>query len=354
MRRTGGIWESLISFSNLSWAATKAARSKRAKRNVARFLYNFENEICLLQDELRNKTYMPGAYRAFWIYEPKMRMISAAPFRDRVVHHALCRHLERVFEPTFIEDSYACRKRKGTHAALDRFTVFARRNKYVLKCDVRKFFPSIDREILKKSIARKIKDKNVLWLAGLIIDRSNDQEPVYQLYAGDDLFTPLERQRGLPIGNQTSQFFSNIYLNPLDHFIKEKLRICGYIRYVDDFVIFSDDKNQLADIREECRSFLATLRLRLHPKKSIISRVKDGTRFLGFRVFPMHRLLIRENTIRMRRRMRRLQKEFSRGDLSVDQVRQRLVSWIGHARHGDTYRLRKMLISGIKFTQQRD
>ena len=346
------LWEWITGYANLERAALKAARGKRRQRNVVQFLYNLEREICQLQDELRTRTYTPGVYRTFLIYEPKLRMISAAPFRDRVVHHALCSVLEWTFEPTFIHDSYACRRGKGTHAAVSRFTQFTRRNRYVLKCDLRKFFPSIDHQILKETVARKVKDRDVLWLVDRIIDGSNPQEPVWEWFPGDDLLTPSERRRGLPIGNQTSQFLANVFLNLFDHFVKETLRARCYIRYVDDFVILSDDKGWLAEVRERCRERLARMRLRLHPRKSVISRVADGTRFLGYRVFPDHRLLARENITRMRRRLARMQAAYTAGRLRPQEVRQRLLSWIGHARHADTFGLRSRLFSATIYTRK--
>lgn len=171
---------------------------------MARFGFELETQLLQLQDELRGGTYRPGPYRTFEIFEPKRRMISAAPFRDRVVHHALCNVLEPIFERTFIHDSYACRKGKGTHAAVDRFQHFARTHRYVLKCDLRKFFPSVDHDVLKAAVAHKIKDRGTLALVAKIIDHSNVQEPVDGWFPGDNLLTPSERRRGLPIGNQTS------------------------------------------------------------------------------------------------------------------------------------------------------
>ena len=158
--------------------------------------------------------------------------------------------LAPIFEPTFVPDSYACRKGKGTHAAVDRFTHFARRGRYFLHCDVQKYFPSIDHKILKGMVRRKVKDAGVLWLAERIIDHSNPQEAVQEWYPGDDLFAAAERRVGLPLGNQTSQFFANVYLNPLDHFVKETLGVRGYLRYMDDFVLFGDDAGELAGMRE--------------------------------------------------------------------------------------------------------
>jgi retron-type reverse transcriptase len=351
MKRHAGLWEGLTAFENLHRAAHQAARGKRRRPNVLRFLFDLERRLLRLQQELLTGSYVPGAYHELHIQEPKPRLISAAPFRDRVVHHALCNQIEPIFERGFIHDSYACRLGKGTHAALGRFTEFARRCRFVLKCDVRRFFPSIDHAILKQLVTRKIKDPQVLWLVGLIIDHSNPQEPVSYLFPGDDLLTMLERRVGLPIGNQTSQFFANLYLDPLDHFVKEELRVRGYCRYCDDFVLFSDDKTFLAEARDRCRLFLEGLRLQLHPSKSVIYRVEDGPRFLGFRVFPSHRRLARENVARMRRRLRQMQRDFARGHLEQDDVRRRIRSWIAHAGHGDTWKLRERLFAEVVFTR---
>ncbi len=340
-----------MGFRNLLRAARNAARGKRHSANVVRFGFDLENQLVRLQDELVSQTYQPGAYRTFEIFEPKRRLISAAPFRDRVVHHALCNVLEPIFERTFVYDSYACRKGKGTHAAVDRFQHFARRHRYVLKCDLRKFFPSVDHEILKQVVARKIKDRDVLWLVHRIIDSSNTQEPVDCWFPGDDLWTPCERRRGIPIGNQTSQFFANVLLNPFDHFVTEQLGGSGYVRYVDDFAIFGDDKSQLSDIRDRCREHLASYRLRLHPDKSVISRTVDGARFLGFRVFPTHRLLPRENLVRFRQRLRAMQAGFANGDVDLASIRRRLVSWVGHAMHADSSRLQADILHSTIFTR---
>jgi retron-type reverse transcriptase len=352
MRRVNNLWNHLTSFPNLVRAAEKASRGKRSFPNVAQFLFDLENQLCRLQDELRSKQYRPGPYRTFQICEPKPRMISAAPFRDRVVHHALCRVLEPIYERSFIFDSYACRRRKGTHAAVNRLTHFARANKYVLKCDIRRCFPSVDHEILKARVARKIKDRDVLWLVNTIVDHSNPQEPVCDWFPGDGLFTPAERRRGLPIGNQTSQFFANVYLDPFDHFVQEQLHCGYYIRYVDDFVILGNDKNRLAEVRTRCREYLAGLRLRLHPRKSEISRVADGTNFLGYRLFPDHRRLARSNVVRMQRRLRGLQKRYANGRICAADIHRRLMSWIGHAQHADSYRLRERLFSQITFVRK--
>ncbi len=238
---------------------------------------------------------------------------------------------------------------KGTHAAVDRYTAFARKNRYVLKCDVRKFFPSIDHAMLLERLARKIKDPEVMWLAGMIVMHSNPQEDVPGFFPGDDLFTTLERQRGIPIGNQTSQFFANVYLDSLDHFIKERLGCRYYIRYCDDFVILDNDRRRLGDVRLAVEQFLLGLRLWLHPKKRTISRVEDGLRFLGYRVWQDHRFLDRKGLARFGRRLRTYQRLYRAGLLSPTSLTQRIRAWLGHAGHADTWRLRKDLLWGTMF-----
>ena len=349
MKRHGNLWENVTSFGALLRAAEQARKGKRFRPAVASFHFDQERALWVLHEELSTKTYRPGPYRSFYIYEPKRRQISAAPYRDRVVHHALVNVLEPIYERSFISDSYACRRGKGTHAAVDHCQHFASRFRYVLKTDIQKFFPSLDHEILKALVARKVKDPDVLWLVGQIIDHSNPQEEIQNWFPGDDLFTPSERRRGIPIGNQTSQFFANVYLDPLDHFVKERLRIKGYVRYVDDFLVFSDDKRHLADMRERIREFLFRLRLRLHPTKTVVFPVKEGIRFLGYRVFPTHRLLPKENVWRFRRRVRGMQEDYATGRVSFAKIYQRLMSWIGHARQANTYRLRCRLFDTISF-----
>jgi retron-type reverse transcriptase len=348
MKRHGHLWDGMISFENLLHAAERARRGKRFKPGVARFFFDLERQLTRLHEELASKTYRPGPYRTFTIYEGKKRQISAAPFRDRVVHHALTGVLEPIFERSFIFDSYACRKGKGTHAAVDRSQAFARRYRYVLKADVRKFFPSIDHDILKGLIARKIKDPHVLWLVDLIIDHSNPQEPVLMWFPGDDLLTPTERRRGLPLGNQTSQFFANVYLDPLDHFVTDRLGL-SYVRYVDDFLVFADDKRRLHEVRDQISEFLQHLRVRIHENKSVAFPCNQGIPFLGYRVFPTHRLLAKSNVRRFRRRLRTMQRDFAEGRHTFDLIRPRTMSWIGHAIHANTYRLRADLFRRMTF-----
>lgn len=349
MKRIGKLFNIITSFENLYYASLQARAGKRGKANVALFERNIEEEILQLQAELSDKTYRPGGYREFTIYERKTRKISAAPYRDRVVHHALCRVIEPVFERTFIQDSYACRTGKGKHMAVDRCTEYARKYKYVLKTDIRKYFPSLDHEILFAKIARKIKCRDTLWLIRMIIDGSNAQEEVIEYYPGDDLFAPFQRRRGIPIGNLTSQFFANIYLNDLDHFAEERLGCRAYILYVDDIVVFENDTRRLWEISRDITDFLQVERLTIHPEKTFVQPVTEGIDHLGYRVFPTHRRLRQDNGRKFVKNAKTLQEQYKRGRIGLEKVNATIQSWIGHARHADTYRLREKIFAGIVF-----
>ena len=196
MKRIGNLWPGVITFDNLYRAAYRVLRGKRGQVRAGHFFFDLEGELFRLQRELISQIYRPGGYRTFWISDPKPRLISAASFRDRIVHHALVQVIEPVFERRFIHHSYACRKGKGNHRALRQFVKWARSARYVLKLDVRKFFPSIDHEILKKTIRAAIKDVRVLELCDLIIDGSNRQERVVMHFPGDDLLSPILRRLG--------------------------------------------------------------------------------------------------------------------------------------------------------------
>ena len=351
MKRHAHLWSGITSFGNLLLAARKAQRGKRFGESTARFNFHLEGELLRLQEQLQGRSYRPGPYRSFVIREPKKRLISAAPYRDRVVHHALCNIIEPIFDRTFIDDSYACRTGKGTHTAVDRLTQFLRRSRYVLKCDVRKFFPSIDHEMLKGLVRRKIKCPHTLWLIDLIMHHSNEQEPAAAYFPGDDLFTPFERRRGLPIGNLTSQFFANVYLNGFDHWMKEVVGARHYLRYVDDFLVLGDKKSWLHEVLARSREYLATLRLKLHARKCRVFPVACGTEFLGYQVFPDHRRLRRSNLRLLARRMSRLQEDYARGRVGIDGVRASIQSWIAHASHADTWGLRRDVLRRYAFVK---
>lgn len=353
MKRHSNLWSQIVDFRNIFQASQQAQKGKRFRENVLAFNYKLESELIAIEKELISKAYVPGKYRTFQIVEPKKRMISAAPYRDRVVHHALCNVIVPIFERTFIYDSYANRLGFGTHKALKRFTEFLRSSRYVFQGDIKKYFPSIDHEILKEFIRRKIKCKDTLWLVDRIIDASNQQEEINEYFAGDDLFSPYERRRGLPIGNLTSQFFANLYLNSFDHFVKENLKATKYLRYVDDFAIFSNDKSYLQDVRLKAEELLSTIRLKIHPIKSQIFEVRHGANFLGFRIFPDYIRVKSENLQRARRRLRSLQQAYANGEIEFDQVTQSIRSWIAHLEHGNTWRLREQIFDKLIFAKDK-
>jgi retron-type reverse transcriptase len=344
----GRLFDAITAFSNLLEATRRAVRGKRTRPNVAAFSLGLEEELHCLQEELMSRTYRPGPYRTFIVQEKKPRLISAAPFRDRVVHHALCNIIEPIFDRSFLYDSYACRKGKGTHAAVERASAYARRFRYVLKCDIEKYFPSIDHEILFGLIARRITDEGVLWLVRTILDSSNPQPEVLHHFEGDGLFTPLERRRGIPIGNQTSQFFANVYLNELDHYAKETLRVPGYIRYVDDILVFHRDKRRLHEVLGALSAQSAKLRVRLHPRKCYVVPVAAGFTFLGYRVFPTYRRLDAGNVRKFKRRLRRYHDAVRAGEMSMAKAWDCVQSWVAHAEHADTCRLRRILFHGFE------
>ena len=351
MKRHNTLWPQITLFSNLLLAARKAQKGKRFRETVLVFNYNLERNLIQLKHELETKTYQPGKYKTFEIFEPKHRIISAAPYRDRVVHHALCNVIVPRIEPTFIDQSYANRTGYGTHRALRKFKTWAHFYTYVLQCDLQKYFPSIDHEILKAIIRRKIKCADTLRLVDSIIDGSNVQIPAVFHFPGDDLISPLNRRRGLPIGNLTSQFFANWYLNNFDHFVMETLKAKRYVRYVDDFAIFSNDQGFLGEAREAIEVYLAKLRLKIHPIKSQITATQYGATFLGFRVFPDYAKVRSDNLRRAKQRYRTLQARYRGYKVDIPDIIQCLQSWEAHLKHGDTYQLRKQVFDSLVFSR---
>ncbi len=344
MKTSKNLFESITSFENVLSAAQKAAKGKLENQSVLRFYQHLEENLWDIIGELKSKTLQPGLYKSFSIYKPKPRMISAAPFRDRVVHHALINVVGPIFERSFVFDTYANRTGKGTHKAIGRYQHYLTKYAFALKCDIRKYFPSIDHEILKLLIRKKIAGADTLWLIDTIIDNSNEQAGYIHYFPGDGLFTPLERRRGLPIGNLTSQFFANYYLGFLDHYCKEQLRCGGYVRYVDDFVLFSDSKSELWEWKRAIEEYLLQFRLLLNPQRTELYPTSEGKCFLGQKVFQSYRLLPAEN---VRRAKQRIQYTLL---AKPESVQQSLAGWVGHARQADTHNLLRSLGVGCFFT----
>ncbi|MCD4673732.1 MAG: RNA-directed DNA polymerase [Anaerolineaceae bacterium] len=348
-KQFGGFWPQVTSFLNLHIAFRKASRGKRSKTSVAAFEFALEDNLFVLQEELQNGSYEPGGYVSFTIHDPKRRLISAAPFRDRVVHHALCNVIEPIWERKFIYDTYANRTGKGTHKALDRCTQYLRCYQYVLPLDIVQYFPSIDHEILLKTLAATIADEQVLGLCADILSNGEGVQhdaAVPALFPEDDLLSLL-RPHGLPIGNLTSQFWGNVYLSKLDHFIKRELKCKGYVRYVDDMLLFSDSKSQLHEWREAVIAQLAALRLVVHENSAQVRPCRAGLPFLGFQVFSDHRRLKRQKAVHARRSLHAKWQSYQRGELDADRLNASIQGWIGHACHGDTWGLRRDVLREI-------
>jgi hypothetical protein len=359
------LYPRIYAFDNLYRAHRQARKGGKRKRpQVAEFEHNLGENLLRLQEELGEQTYRPGPYRHFIVIERKARKISAAPYRDRVVHHALMNVIQPIFETRFIHDSYACRVGKGTHRALDRAQYFARRYPYVLQCDVRQFFPSIDHEILRGLLARHIACRRTMWLVDQILESGlgvldDLYTPVYfpqddpSTGSGQGLFA-IARPRGLPIGNLCSQHWANLYLHPLDLFVKQTLRCQAYLRYSDDFLLFAAEKSILHGWREEIIGFSQTLRLTMHEEKAQVFPVKNGITFLGWRLFPHHRRLRRENVRHAVRRLRWQQAAFARGELDQAQLTASVQAWLAHAAHGNTYQLRRRIMRRFVFAPERE
>ena len=326
MKRYGYLFERVCDFPALTTAAIEAARGKKKKARVAMFLQNLETEVIALEKEVREKNYQPRPYHTFIVYDPKVRMICAADFRDRVVHHAICKVLEPIFERSLISDTYACRKGKGTHLAIRKAQIFCRRYNYFLKLDVHKFFDSVDHEILKSLFRRKIKDLDMLQLLDVFVDHAVPW---------------TEPGKGIPIGNLTSQHFANLYLSSIDHFIKGTLHVKGYIRYMDDFLLFSNTKESLWDAQRNVEGFLNNqLKLRLKDGSVCLAPVTQGVPFLGMHVFPGVIRLSRKGWRRFRKKIMVKEDLLARPEIDTDGLVRSVASMVGHIRHADTRNLR--------------
>lgn len=354
MKSYANLWPEITSFENLYEAFLRARRGKRTRPDVADFEFNLEPNLLLLQRELLDGTYRPAGYRNFVVYEPVRRKISAAPFRDRVVHHALCRVIEPIFERVFIPDSYACRLGKGTHRALKRCREYIERYPYVLKSDISNFFPSVDHEILFGFFTKRIRCRETLRLIQLILaSGAGVLADEYRMtwFPEDDLLIPLARPRSLPIGNLTSQFWANAYLHELDVFVTRTLLWPAYIRYVDDFLLFGERKSDLHEARAQIEEFLPRLRLTLHPNKTRVFPARAGVDFLGFVNFPEYRRVRRSNLVRARCRFRLLQAGYRAGKVSLGEVQASVQSWVAHLKHGETYRIREQFMRAFTFVR---
>ncbi|MBM3861981.1 MAG: RNA-dependent DNA polymerase [Verrucomicrobia bacterium] len=308
MKRFGNLYERICSWDNLELAARRARKRKRYRWYAENFELHRESVLREVRDELLGQRWQPAPYVTFRVYDPKERLICAAPYRDRIVQHAVCNIIAPLLERSFIGHTYSCRAGKGTGAARTHCRQLVKQYRYALKADVRKYFASIDHAILKAKLGRHIKCRPTLALLDRIIDswQTTDQPPAW--FADDDLLTPLARSRGLPIGALTSQLFANLYLSRIDHLIEEQLRPGGYARYTDDLVLFADSKRFLWDALDRLRAEFATERLQAHPVKSRVLACRDGVSFLGFRFGPDWTRVLPDNVRRFHRRLAALRR----------------------------------------------
>jgi RNA-directed DNA polymerase len=339
------IFDELISLENLFAAWDQFRRGKRQRWEVMEFEFNLEQNIFEIHRELKNRSYRHGHYTSFSINDPKPRKISKACVRDRLVHQAVFNILNPIFEPTFIPNSFSNRVGKGTHAGVEELARLLRQESknfrkpcLALKCDIKKFFDSVNHKVLMEIISRRIKDPAALNLIKEIVE-SFEKTPGKGPPA-----TGEERRAGLPLGNLTSQIFANIYLNELDQFIKHRLKVKKYVRYTDDFLIVSTDKKYLARTLPALDCFLrARLNLALHPQKIVIRKFRQGLDFLGYVNLPHYRLLRAKTKQRIWRKIKTAREELAAGSLSEFSFQQTFNSYLGVLSHADAFKLMQNL-----------
>lgn len=314
-------------------------RGKSHKLYVIKFENNLLNNLLSLQEELKNQTYKPKPLQTFIIRGPKTRKISKSHFRDRVVHHALCNVIEPTLSNGFIFDSYANRKGKGTHKAVQRFDYFKKKvsknNKkpcYVLKADIKHYFAEVAHKILLDIINRKIKDEKIIWLIKVILENHKTKQ----------------KGKGMPLGNLTSQFFANVFLNELDYFVKRKLRVKYYVRYVDDIAVFSNSKKEVEGVVAKIAEFLKNnLNLELHSEKTKIKLIHSGIKMLGYRIYYHYKLPRKSNLRKFKRNFSQKLQLFKEGELSQEGIILSLQGWFGYAMWANTYKLRQRITEEV-------
>lgn len=348
MKTYNKLYEKTYSIENLRLAFKKARKRKSKKDYIINFESNLNKNLRQLHSELKNKIYQPTKLKKFVVRDPKTRTIHASIFRDRVVHHAIINILKPILAKTFIYDSFASRKNKGTHRAIKRFEYFLRKvssngrkikkpfnnnsiRGFVLKADIKHYFATISHEILISILKKNIKDEDFIDLIKLVLDNFDTKIKGY----------------GVPLGNYTSQFFANVYLNKLDYFVKHRLKAKYYIRYVDDFVIFHKDKKVLEEYLIKINKYLTYLRLELHPQKSEIYPLRNGTTFLGYRIFYNYKLLRKRNQKQFFNKLRRNIELYQEGLINKEKLESFLHGWFGYSKFANTYKLRQKILNLI-------
>ncbi|HIF9400268.1 TPA: reverse transcriptase domain-containing protein [Photobacterium damselae] len=332
------LYEQIYDFDNLLSAAYSCKRGKSKKKATLKFFSDLEENLIQLQNELVWGMYKVGEYHHFYVFEPKRRLISAPTFKDRVVQRAIYNVIEPIFDKSFIFDSYACRRGKGTHKGADRAQSFIRKvqhqsgRAFALKADIYHYFSSIDHSVLKTLLERRIKCPRTLALLSHVIDAS----PSEMLGVG------------IPLGNLTSQVFANVYLHELDRFVKHYLKVTCYVRYMDDFVIIHQDKRYLYRCKLAIEGYLArNLRLCTNSKTQVFPISTTNGRaldFLGYRIYGSHRLLRKSSVNTIRTKLKKYRIRYKAGDMSMKEINAHINSWLGHAKHANSYGLRCHLL----------
>jgi len=333
------LWKELCSYNNLLLAFKKARKHKTLRPYVIEFEKDLQNNLLLLRTELLLHSYKPKPLETFILHDSKTRKISKSDFRDRVIHHAVCNIIEPFFEKIFICDSYANRKGKGMLKAIQRFEYFRQNLSqnntspiFVLKSDIRHYFDEVDHSILLEILRERINDPRVLWLIRKVLGS-------YSTSGG----------KGMPLGNLTSQFFANVYLNELDQFVKHTLKAKCYIRYVDDFVILHNSKEKLSAWKEIIAVFLREkLWLDLHPEKTKIISAHHGVNFLGLKIFPYHKIMKKRNVRSFKRKLKALCEKYDNGEILYDEIYDFLDGWIAYAKNADTFNVRKKIMKNVE------
>lgn len=316
MKRAKSLFNQIVDYENLRLAWLKARKGKTAKKSVQNFLHNVNENLQIIHDRMIVSPPVLSDYVQFKIFDPKERMISVVPFSDRVIHHAIMNVLEPVFERQFIFHTYACRKGKGTHAAARYAFKCAKKSTYFLKLDVKKYFDSIDHSVLKQLLCRIIKDVRCLSLLFCVIDS-------YKVPFGGELAS--DREKGLPIGNLTSQFFANFYLSLLDHFVLEKVKPKAYVRYMDDIVIFDDSLLRLKQIFTRVSVFCSE-KLVLSLKMPVFGKCRNGVPFLGWKLSSKGIRILKKTRLRMKQKLLLIEAELSAGKISLEKACERAKS----------------------------
>ena len=333
MRREKNLFPAVVDFANMYRAFSGASHGKRERSEVREFEYHLETRLWEIRRELEGGAYAWGPFHRFWVNDPKRREIRAAPFRDRVVHHALFNVLDPIFQPGFIADSYACIPGRGTHLAVERYRAFVRargERGYRVQGDIKRDFASVDHAVLLERLGRRIGDERLLTLLDTLVTHGAEQPG-----------------RGMPIGSLTSQLFANVYLDALDHFVKERLRVRHYLRYMDDFLLLAADRQEARCCLAAVRAFLTEqLRLELNPRRVSVAPIGEPCDLLGYVHHPGGRVWVRRRSVRrLWRRLPALARRVTAGAIDSDTTRASVASWFGLAKHADAFRLSQRIFT---------